>query len=140
MLRVLSNRRVWIPILVLFALIPITISAGTRVAKEMEEHQVSREANKWRSAAELATNQAWTESDAVSWLRQNGFQPILHGEGWVESVGQPTEHHLMVGGYRQIANEGRVTRSCWLQIEFVFDTDHHFKRVESHLQQYDPFR
>jgi hypothetical protein len=96
------------------------------------------QAEQWRLRAEQATAPTWTEDDALLWLRQQGFDVLRRGEYEQSAVGQADEHGFLVVGGLYLDDGNFVFRPAWLDLAFLFDRDHRFRRVEARVWSHRP--
>ena len=129
-------------LLVGFAITVLVLYVGLNVARGISEYVHERNAQKsaeeLRMEASRDAQPSWTQDDAITWLKQHEFREVGKGKGWQQSADQPTEHFLFATGTHKVAEKGPLVKPYWVRIDFVFDLDHRFKRVDSDLSSLAP--
>jgi hypothetical protein len=98
------KRKWWLIPLIAIGTVYFVVSLTVSTIKAYHENRAEREAKWWLSQAEQDAEPTWNEEDAVSWLREHGFQ-VWTGQGVHSAVGQPDEHYFSVMGYRQFEKD-----------------------------------
>jgi len=136
---VTGRKKWWKPLLVAAVVAFVGISLTRSAINYVHEYKAEQKAQRWAEEARQAANSTWTEDDAVSWLRQQGFGHIGKGEARFQQVGEPDERYLVVSGSRQVDEGGLFIKPAWVMLDFIFDLDHKFKRVESKVWPMKPY-
>lgn len=123
-----TSKRIWIwakRLLIVLAIIWIVWSSALSAVRSVHARRMEIEARQWCIEAEEDARATWGEEDAIRWLREHGISSVYR----VERSGAGG-HYYLVQGYRQIEEEGRLWGPTTVILEFLFDMDHSFHRVE----------
>jgi hypothetical protein len=142
-----SRKYVAVGFAIVVAVLYVGISAAVSISRFVHERRTQQIAEELRNEANRDAQPSWTEVEARSWLQDRGFEHIWGGKGsrWnskgiLEATNGPTEHFVIVSGTRNTAEKGLFVKSQWVQLAFIFDLDHHLKRVESQIVDHVPFQ
>ena len=92
----------------------------------------------WRQQAEQAVTPTWTEDDALTWLRQQGYEPLWQGSWEHQALGKADEHGFLVGGGYQTAEGNWLLPPVAFNVTFRFDLDHRPVRVDGRTREGSP--
>jgi hypothetical protein len=108
------------------------------VYEYLQDRQIDKRADEWVAMANDATGEEFTPDEAVKWLREHSFRPVLVGSEHSSSKGKEEDYYV-VSGWLELEKAGFRRNPAWLILYFRFTPDtKRFLGVRRRLAPYAP--